>query len=87
MQIKSIPTKPVEGQKTGTSGLRKKASTSCFMFHDLAPISDTLFFFGCVQFPSYIFFWCSFQVKVFQQENYLANWIQVCHILLDVARQ
>lgn len=45
MQIKSIPTKPVEGQKTGTSGLRKKASTSCFMFHDLAPISDTLFFF------------------------------------------
>lgn len=37
--MKSIPTKPVEGQKTGTSGLRKK-------------------------------------VKVFQQENYLANWIQ-----------
>ncbi|XP_074574878.1 phosphoglucomutase, chloroplastic [Curcuma longa] len=39
LQIKAIPTKPVEGQKTGTSGLRKK-------------------------------------VKVFQQENYLANWIQ-----------
>ncbi|XP_062200341.1 phosphoglucomutase, chloroplastic [Phragmites australis] len=39
LKIKSIPTKPVEGQKTGTSGLRKK-------------------------------------VKVFQQENYLANWIQ-----------
>ncbi|XP_072983840.1 phosphoglucomutase, chloroplastic [Typha latifolia] len=39
IKIKSIPTKPVEGQKTGTSGLRKK-------------------------------------VKVFQQENYLANWIQ-----------
>ncbi|KAF0893530.1 hypothetical protein E2562_026667 [Oryza meyeriana var. granulata] len=37
--IKSIPTNPVEGQKTGTSGLRKK-------------------------------------VKMFQQENYLANWIQ-----------
>ncbi|GJM84467.1 hypothetical protein PR202_ga00137 [Eleusine coracana subsp. coracana] len=37
--INSIPTKPVEGQKTGTSGLRKK-------------------------------------VKVFQEENYLANWIQ-----------
>ncbi|KAG1362455.1 phosphoglucomutase, chloroplastic [Cocos nucifera] len=39
LKIKSVPTKPVEGQKTGTSGLRKK-------------------------------------VKVFQQENYLANWIQ-----------
>ncbi|XP_072961304.1 phosphoglucomutase, chloroplastic [Typha angustifolia] len=39
IKIKSIPTKPVEGQKTGTSGLRKK-------------------------------------VKVFQEENYLANWIQ-----------
>lgn len=39
LKIKSIPTRPVEGQKTGTSGLRKK-------------------------------------VKVFQQENYLANWIQ-----------
>ncbi|XP_020089493.1 phosphoglucomutase, chloroplastic [Ananas comosus] len=39
LKFKSIPTKPVEGQKTGTSGLRKK-------------------------------------VKVFQQENYLANWIQ-----------
>uniref|UniRef100_A0A0E0EWF4 phosphoglucomutase (alpha-D-glucose-1,6-bisphosphate-dependent) n=1 Tax=Oryza meridionalis TaxID=40149 RepID=A0A0E0EWF4_9ORYZ len=38
LKIKSIPTKPVEGQKTGTSGLRKKA--------------------------------------MFQQENYLANWIQ-----------
>lgn len=25
LQIKSVPTKPVEGQKTGTSGLRKKA--------------------------------------------------------------
>ncbi|KAF3327114.1 phosphoglucomutase [Carex littledalei] len=39
LKITSIPTKPFEGQKTGTSGLRKK-------------------------------------VKVFQQENYLANWIQ-----------
>ncbi|KAF0929875.1 hypothetical protein E2562_026089 [Oryza meyeriana var. granulata] len=39
LKIKSIPTNPVEGQKTGTSGLRKK-------------------------------------VKMFQQENYLANWIQ-----------
>ncbi|XP_020234555.1 phosphoglucomutase, chloroplastic [Cajanus cajan] len=39
IKIKSIPTKPIEGQKTGTSGLRKK-------------------------------------VKVFKQENYLANWIQ-----------
>lgn len=39
LKIKSVPTKPVEGQKTGTSGLRKK-------------------------------------VKVFQEENYLANWIQ-----------
>ncbi|KAH1191079.1 Phosphoglucomutase, chloroplastic [Glycine soja] len=39
IKIKSIPTKPIEGQKTGTSGLRKK-------------------------------------VKVFMQDNYLANWIQ-----------
>ncbi|CAM8937453.1 unnamed protein product [Rhodiola kirilowii] len=39
IQIVSIPTKPIEGQKTGTSGLRKK-------------------------------------VKVFMQQNYLANWIQ-----------
>ncbi|PKA53977.1 Phosphoglucomutase, chloroplastic [Apostasia shenzhenica] len=45
-QIKSIPTKPFEGQKTGTSGLRKK-------------------------------------VRIFQQENYLANWIQV---LVDLLR-
>ncbi|CAN8302231.1 unnamed protein product [Cochlearia groenlandica] len=39
IEIKSVPTKPIEGQKTGTSGLRKK-------------------------------------VKVFMEENYLANWIQ-----------
>nr|AFY26896.1 phosphoglucomutase [Morella rubra] len=39
IKINSIPTKPIEGQKTGTSGLRKK-------------------------------------VKVFTEENYLANWIQ-----------
>ncbi|KZV38403.1 U-box domain-containing protein 40-like [Dorcoceras hygrometricum] len=39
LKITSVPTKPIEGQKTGTSGLRKK-------------------------------------VKVFMQENYLANWIQ-----------
>ncbi|CAI9092134.1 OLC1v1027307C1 [Oldenlandia corymbosa var. corymbosa] len=39
LKIKSVPTKPFEGQKTGTSGLRKK-------------------------------------VKVFMEENYLANWIQ-----------
>ncbi|KAF3433071.1 hypothetical protein FNV43_RR24173 [Rhamnella rubrinervis] len=39
IKINSIQTKPIEGQKTGTSGLRKK-------------------------------------VKVFKQENYLANWIQ-----------
>ncbi|KAK3220853.1 hypothetical protein Dsin_014823 [Dipteronia sinensis] len=37
--INSVSTRPIEGQKTGTSGLRKK-------------------------------------VKVFMQENYLANWIQ-----------
>ncbi|XP_022009566.1 phosphoglucomutase, chloroplastic isoform X2 [Helianthus annuus] len=39
LKVNTIPTKPIEGQKTGTSGLRKK-------------------------------------VKVFMQENYLANWIQ-----------
>ncbi|XP_057951165.1 phosphoglucomutase, chloroplastic [Malania oleifera] len=39
IKISSVPTKSIEGQKTGTSGLRKK-------------------------------------VKVFMQENYLANWIQ-----------
>ncbi|PKI38354.1 hypothetical protein CRG98_041265, partial [Punica granatum] len=39
IKINSVPTTPIEGQKTGTSGLRKK-------------------------------------VKVFMQENYLANWIQ-----------
>ncbi|KAG7035592.1 Phosphoglucomutase, chloroplastic [Cucurbita argyrosperma subsp. argyrosperma] len=39
VKIDFIPTKPIEGQKTGTSGLRKK-------------------------------------VKIFKQENYLANWIQ-----------
>ncbi|XP_068315632.1 phosphoglucomutase, chloroplastic [Pyrus communis] len=39
IKINLVPTEPIEGQKTGTSGLRKK-------------------------------------VKVFQQENYLANWIQ-----------
>ncbi|KAL3650462.1 hypothetical protein CASFOL_006865 [Castilleja foliolosa] len=38
-KIETVPTQPIEGQKTGTSGLRKK-------------------------------------VKVFTQENYLANWIQ-----------
>lgn len=36
--VKSVPTKPIEGQKTGTSGLRKKTSvfTRClfiFSFH------------------------------------------------------
>ncbi|KAL3524214.1 hypothetical protein ACH5RR_017048 [Cinchona calisaya] len=39
IKINLVPTKPIEGQKTGTSGLRKK-------------------------------------VKVFMQDNYLANWIQ-----------
>ncbi|KAL8050954.1 hypothetical protein ABFS82_06G113700 [Erythranthe guttata] len=39
LKIKIVPTQPIEGQKTGTSGLRKK-------------------------------------VKVFMQDNYLANWIQ-----------
>ncbi|KVH88488.1 Alpha-D-phosphohexomutase, alpha/beta/alpha domain I [Cynara cardunculus var. scolymus] len=39
LKVNTIPTKPIEGQKTGTSGLRKK-------------------------------------VKVFMEENYLANWIQ-----------
>ncbi|KAJ6889362.1 phosphoglucomutase [Populus alba x Populus x berolinensis] len=39
IKINSVSTKPIEGQKTGTSGLRKK-------------------------------------VKIFKEENYLANWIQ-----------
>ncbi|KAK4777280.1 hypothetical protein SAY87_017467 [Trapa incisa] len=39
IKINSVPSSPIEGQRTGTSGLRKK-------------------------------------VKVFMQENYLANWIQ-----------
>lgn len=39
LKVFTVPTKPIEGQKTGTSGLRKK-------------------------------------VKVFMEENYLANWIQ-----------
>ena len=29
LQVKTVPTKPIEGQKTGTSGLRKK--TKVFM--------------------------------------------------------
>ena len=29
VQVKTLPTKPIDGQKTGTSGLRKK--TSVFM--------------------------------------------------------
>uniref|UniRef100_A0A175YMN0 Glucose phosphomutase n=1 Tax=Daucus carota subsp. sativus TaxID=79200 RepID=A0A175YMN0_DAUCS len=39
LKVYTVPTKPIEGQKTGTSGLRKK-------------------------------------VKVFMEDNYLANWIQ-----------
>jgi phosphoglucomutase len=26
VSVKTVPTKPIEGQKTGTSGLRKKTS-------------------------------------------------------------
>ena len=26
VSVKSVPTKPIEGQKTGTSGLRKKTT-------------------------------------------------------------
>ena len=44
--IKSIPTSPIDGQKTGTSGLRKK-------------------------------------VSVFQQPNYLHNWVQSLFSSLD----
>ncbi|KAG8095415.1 hypothetical protein GUJ93_ZPchr0012g18855 [Zizania palustris] len=80
LKIKSIPTKPVEGQKTGTSGLRKKVSTFFCSRITHIPIS---FLFACVlsllctNFAQHTFtLWCSFQVKVFQQENYLANWIQ-----------
>ena len=33
VQINSIPTKPIEGQKTGTSGLRKKVSDCSVCWH------------------------------------------------------
>lgn len=42
LQISTIPTKPVEGQKTGTSGLRKKV-LSCFV----PSLFDAFFFRGC----------------------------------------
>lgn len=44
--VKAVPTSPIEGQKTGTSGLRKK-------------------------------------VAVFQQPNYLQNWVQALFSSLD----
>lgn len=30
--VKEVPTKPIDGQKTGTSGLRKKTKASKIMF-------------------------------------------------------
>lgn len=62
----SIPTKPVEGQKTGTSGLRKKVWIPPPPFYFV--LKNSFFFCRLIM---------GFQVKVFQEENYLANWIQV----------
>lgn len=41
-QINSVPTKPIEGQKTGTSGLRKKVF---FFFNLLIFLFASFFFF------------------------------------------
>lgn len=52
VQINSIPTKPIEGQKTGTSGLRKKVALlftlSVFLFSLVDFVMLSMVFIICI---------------------------------------